>query len=939
MPKITSYTPAWLSRPSPGFDFFAPSKSKQISNGTTKKSSILSQAPLRTIATRGTELFYAQGNEIRWAEASNLKEQEQAINQQTNRRSRRDHDHSPAVQGYRASCRFTFSTSRQLTLEQVLKVPGSRQIRQLLISPNGLYIAIISSHTVHVAVLPDPSHLASEDTSPLKLKTYHIGPTSHVLERSPVASVLWHPLGVNGDCLVTVTADAVVRLWELDRENRWSFDQSAFAVDLKKLANGLSTAEDFSPSKYGTSLGFSPDSFEMEVASACFGAASEFDESNWSPMTLWIAMREGDVYALCPLLPTHFQAQTQHLQQLLSTLRIDFAAVESLEGVPDWARKGIKQYQAWTSDIEEQIAADESYDVTLPTQVLRRPTQPSPVPKLQGPFQLSPDPDQIFDITDICALSAEPRQDLQSDDEASISDDNSAPALETLCLATSDGKIHVCMSLSKIEPRWLPLKKTGKSPFPEPDEDVREMLVLESISLVDSTASSWPCFTADVTSPARTFVTYSIGVAQLDTSAFQGKLAQELNGEGESGVNFRIGMLIDNTQSACEQVITFDSRATPPDSHNETITCTNLYDPDLGHFVLTSSSGQPSAVTLDTTSLDLDILETAAADDFDITAELQHLNIAQRPAYQPSSTFWALSTLSTFLDDHVHSRNRTSLHNEIRLSPATLDILMTVHRALSTETHKLGLAAADLFARCTRLQDEFQKQIASARDATERIDAVTRLEGEYEDEGGEVSVRENVEMRLHSVRTTQEALMLRYEEVRRKVARVNRRPFSEREREWTGEVERLGELVLRGIDEVDRIDDVDADLDDEVDAVADADGEESGDAEANTQNVPPITHPETSQRFDEISELRDGLLVQYTEHQAELERKAHRDDGNSNIMDADISEKEKADLSLSVALDRRRARAVEVEMLLERQAAMIEAAREKLGRLKSVVLA
>lgn len=924
MPKITSYTPSWLSRPSPGFDFFSSTPSKQLANGTAKNTSSNS-APLRTIVTRGTELFYAQGNEIRWTELSNLKEQEQIVHQQTNRRSRRDHDDSSALQAYR-----------------VLKVPGSRQIRQLLISPNGLYIAIVSSHTVHLAILPDPSHLASEDTSPLKLKTYHVGPTSHVLERSPVASVLWHPLGVNGDCLVTVTADAVVRLWELDRENRWSFDQPALAVDLKKLANGLSTAEDFSPSKYGTSKGFSPDSFEMEVASACFGAASEVSEGSWSPMTLWIAMREGDVYALCPLLPTHFQAQTQHLQQLLTTLRIDFAAVESLEGVPDWARKGLKQYQAWTSDIEDQIANDESYDVTLPTQVLRRPVHPSPVPKLQGPFQLSPDPDQIFDITDICALSAEPRQDLQSDDGASTSEDNSISALETLCLATSDGKIHVCISLSKIEPRWLPLKKTGKLPFPEPDEDVREMLVLESISLVDSTASSWPCFTADVTSAARTFVTHSAGVAQLDISAFQNKLAQELNGEGESGVDFRMGMLVENTQSTCEQCITSDDRTTPTTTHNDTIVCTNLYDPDLGHLVLTSSSGQPSAVTLDTTSLDLDLLQTTTTDDFDLAAELQHLNIAQRPAYQPSPTFWTPSTLFTFLDDHVHSRNRGSLRNEIRLSPASLDILMTVHRSLSTETHKLGLAAADLFARCTRLQDEFQKQIESAREAVERIDAVTRPEGEYEDEGegADVSVRENVEMRLHGVRTTQEALMIRYEEVRRKVSRLNRRPFSEREREWKGEVERLGSLVLEDVDGVDRVGGTETEV--VVDADAVAEGEQSADAEASSLEQNLVIQPETAQRFDEISHLREKLLEQYSEHKAELERKAYQNDGNGNgngnIMDADMTEKEKEAFGLSVALDRRRARAVEVEMLLERQAAMIEAAREKLGRLRSVVL-
>lgn len=72
MPRVVGYTPPWLSRPSPGFDFFsqtnplAETKSKGQTHGT---------GPLRTTALRGTEIFHVVGNELRWTDLSLFKSQ------------------------------------------------------------------------------------------------------------------------------------------------------------------------------------------------------------------------------------------------------------------------------------------------------------------------------------------------------------------------------------------------------------------------------------------------------------------------------------------------------------------------------------------------------------------------------------------------------------------------------------------------------------------------------------------------------------------------------------------------------------------------------------------------------------------------------------------------------------------------------------------------
>jgi hypothetical protein len=94
MPKIISYTPSWLSRPSPGFGLFS-ADGKKLSadadkfsdpksrNGTARKEVWL--GPRRTLARRETEVFVVVGNTIRWADLRALKEEGEAQEQDKRR--------------------------------------------------------------------------------------------------------------------------------------------------------------------------------------------------------------------------------------------------------------------------------------------------------------------------------------------------------------------------------------------------------------------------------------------------------------------------------------------------------------------------------------------------------------------------------------------------------------------------------------------------------------------------------------------------------------------------------------------------------------------------------------------------------------------------------------------------------------------------------------
>lgn len=76
MPKVNSYAPAWLCRPSPGASLFASAAVTNPAQDLQKggKASDISGAT-RTIAKRGNEVFAVVDNEIRWSNLARLKDQ------------------------------------------------------------------------------------------------------------------------------------------------------------------------------------------------------------------------------------------------------------------------------------------------------------------------------------------------------------------------------------------------------------------------------------------------------------------------------------------------------------------------------------------------------------------------------------------------------------------------------------------------------------------------------------------------------------------------------------------------------------------------------------------------------------------------------------------------------------------------------------------------
>ncbi|KAL2064352.1 hypothetical protein VTL71DRAFT_4846 [Oculimacula yallundae] len=801
--NIAEYTPAWLQKPYPGHGLFtsAPAKATSSflsqSNGSDSASKRSAKpGPRRTIARRGVEVFIAVGKEIRWAdlvylkESWEYKEKKKAASKQAGGLDR----------SFRESSQFEADHAQGY---RTIKTPVADDIRQLVISPNGNYLAILTTHTVHIAMLPESALLTATDTGPMKLKTYTLGPTTHVTSQAGIASALWHPLGVNGTCLVTVTVDAVVRVWELSATDRWSFDKPTLAIDLKKLADGTSVDQDFAAS-VGANKSFSPDSVEMDVASACFAGRGS---GGWSPMTLWVAMREGDVYALCPLLPEKWSAPPSLVPALTVSIVAKLAATEDDPACSPQAKALAQQQFDWMAEIDKQDPIHvETQPGDPPGEIFSRPSRPGKIPKLQGPFDLELSAEEseeeadslLSDIYIIGArVDAEPLMLGEEEDLLTEEVDREGASFGVVCLLASSGRLSICLDLDGVEAQWLPKTRSRSQRLIEEEFDPPTLLTFEVLDTsksreVQEDEMDWPVFSQDVTSRYSFYITNTSSISYISLHPWVFRLDGDLN-ESSHGAEFRIDLMAKAENSIRQRIYTQD----PIDRKSPLAASTLIFDPDLGYFLLTATPHGPLALIFETSKdVESDYYRSRSlSPTYDPEPDKPLILCEPRPVYEPSHTLDENSALPAFIEKLGQTKYKRLLKEEIRLSPATLQIMAEAHKVLSEETHRIGTAAAELFRRCQRLQAELQSQIKKANDVASRVDAIT---GNDVEDGPTVSVDESISARIKAAKSRQAELTDRIERLRRKATQSTGRELSDKERAWFGEVKTLESKVMGG---------------------------------------------------------------------------------------------------------------------------------------------
>lgn len=700
---------------------------------------------------------------------------------------------------------------------------------------------------MHIALLPDSSHLGQLPNGAIKLKAFAIGPTTHVLSQSQVASILWHPCGVAGNCLVTITVDAVVRLWEFNRDNRWSTDSPTLAVDLKKLVTGSSEEEDFAPGRI-RNRAFSLDSVGLEVASACFGGRGSSVESAWSATTLWFAMKGGDVYALCPLLPSKWQPPSTLMPSISTTVvaKIALAQEESQSNL-DETRQFNDQYE-WIRGIDSQDPTIvEGKDEFAPEiEIYNRPTTPGAIPRLQGPFQLfSEDTEEDLELCDIHVIAG--KIDVEAltsgDDSESEPDwmDEHGVSAAVVCLVTRGGRVYVCLDLEGVEGQWLPRKKQKRLPEPPKEPYLIVLEGLETLSPPDLLDLEWPTFTEDVQSRYSFFVTHSKAVFFFSLDPWVQSLEQELRSNEKLGAPFRMDIIKNGPGTLRERMLTFN--------HEQDLVwntfvaaCLVLEDSDLGYFLLTPLHGEPKAAILEKPQPEpaLPVQDEEEEESFKSSIDMDTLSLRgpAREVYQAPQIFSRRSSLPGFFDKNVPSRHRKLMKEQVRMSTATLGLMTSAHRVVSGETHSLGIAAADLFRRCERLQDELRDQISRANENAHRTEVIVGEDADQYVGNTTGKGHATLDERLGKVRSRHQELASRHEKLREKFGKAGEE-VSEKEKLWFAEVMKTAESV--GLESEEQAQKQDQE----------EDGQES--------------EPETLQRYQDVKNLTTDLVARAKE--------------------------------------------------------------------------
>jgi len=607
-------------------------------------------------------------------------------------------------------------------------------------------------------------------------------------------SALWHPLGVNGSCIVTVTADAIVRVWEIEPSNRWSFDNPTTSIDLKRLADGTTLDQDFSASTTTTNKGFSPDSFEMEVAAASFANRGS---GGWDPMTLWIAMREGDVYALCPLLPQKWAPPPTLIPSLSVSIVTAVASIEDDPEVTEYEKLLAQQQLEWMGelDAQEPVLAEGPLDEPL-MEIYTRPTRPGVVPRLQGPFELTSDAETGDDldtiITDILVIGRKTEtEDLMEGEEDDLEldeRDRVGASVPVICLLSASGQTRIYLELDGIQAQWLPPKAKSRlgrqlaagSDFPS----LLAFQALDTMSPVEMSEDSWPVFSQDVTSRYNFYVTHHAGIISISLTNWIFRLEKELTGESEAGTDFRVGLIV-NSQSSREKLYAQSTA----DIAVPLASAVALHDPDVGYFLLSATPFDPIALTLDSPDIDLAPLrqQSPVLEDEFQPAPLEFYE--PRPVFNPSHAFDQTSALPTLLERLRTSRHKTVVGQEVRLSPLTLSIFTDAHKVLSDETYRLGVAAAEVFRRCEVLQTELRQQVDKANAVKIKVDQIS---GAYREDGPD---NEMYDDRLKQAQERQVQLIKRLETLRKMVGKSTSRDLSAKERLFIDEVDSMAASV------------------------------------------------------------------------------------------------------------------------------------------------
>lgn len=308
------------------------------------------------------------------------------------------------------------------------------KVNQITINKNGKLMALIGNNELHVMVLPQ-SIYQNINTEVHHASTVSIG--SDIFSSKCGISIVkaeWHPLSSTDSHLVILSSDGCLRMYDVSSELKEP-EQCIYIGP-----QYYDEYRTFTPSYYVPGRSISGNKEEMEATSFYFGSGED-----WESFTLYILMRNGDVYAICPFLPSKSIAKKSLLENLSRSIEYKWKECNPDDQFLD---QQYRLQKCWISTVLQNAKKAKSNEVQeedddielIINGNISRFKDIHPV--IQGPclFQPSPiefDPDECeLDnyANDIILLKTEP--------------------ISIIAIAYTNGKIDVCLNVSPVEAFW-----------------------------------------------------------------------------------------------------------------------------------------------------------------------------------------------------------------------------------------------------------------------------------------------------------------------------------------------------------------------------------------------------------------------------------------------------------------------------------------------------
>ncbi|WFD19416.1 hypothetical protein MCAP1_001646 [Malassezia caprae] len=345
--------------------------------------------------------------------------------------------------------RITPLAQTKRAMDQGVEAPGYKVlhsdvldfvVQSVHVNPTGKLLVVVGTHTLALVILPRRGYMKQVGAR-VPVKAVRIGAFYHAPHgTSAIAQCRWHPLGAEGASLVVLTEDAIVREYDVAHDVEEPKQTIAVLPPTRSAPSKWSADDD--DEHCAVSCAFGRDIGEgRALASAALSESLDTGAQgapSWLPYALFVLMRSGDVYVVCPFLP-HHATLTRAAIQALATHEAQHTRKYLAEILRQMPAHGVRASPAPDLTLDDDDAPPpEAVAITAPSSVAHRVA-------VQGPCLLRPSPRELDDeyTSQACDLWV-----------GQIRADDAAARLDVLAIAARDGSLHLGLLAAPIAPAW-----------------------------------------------------------------------------------------------------------------------------------------------------------------------------------------------------------------------------------------------------------------------------------------------------------------------------------------------------------------------------------------------------------------------------------------------------------------------------------------------------